>query len=207
MTDVIEPGPRGRRRVRGRLRPGAIAGRTAAARPAPAGLQVVRRADERRVRWRDQRRRRTEWLGQEQPRRRAPLGARRAGPRAALAQGGGRHLGRLREAIRPGHGRRHARARQRGRPAPGRLPGPGARPAAVPQRRERVPAEQAAHPAARPRRPARWRASCRQRLPVHRPGHGRPGAGPAARRNAARCSRRWPGSAGTSVAGARPRSS
>ena len=36
----------------------------------------------------------------------------------------------------------------------------------------------AADPAARPRRPARRRAPGRQRLPVHRPGDGRPGARP-----------------------------
>ena len=44
------------------------------------------------------------------------------------------------------------------------------------QRRERVPAEQAADPAARPGRPAGRGAPRRQRVPVHRPGHGRPGA-------------------------------
>ncbi len=54
----------------------------AAPRPAAPGLQVVRRADRGRVRARDQRGRRAERLGQEQPRRRAALGARRAGPRA-----------------------------------------------------------------------------------------------------------------------------
>ncbi len=75
------------------------------ARPAPGppapGLQVVRRADDRRVRCRDQRGRRAERLGQEQPRRRPALGARRAGPGAPQPQGRGRHLGRLGEAGRP----------------------------------------------------------------------------------------------------------
>ena len=157
----------------------APAGPAAAARPPAAGLQVVRGADQRRVRRRDQRRRRAERLGQEQPRRRPPLGARRAGPGAPVAQGRGRHLGRLGQAGGAGHGRRHPRHRQRGRPAAGRLPGPRARAPAVPLRRERLPPQQAADPAARPRRPARRRAPRRQRVPVHRPGHGRPGARPA----------------------------
>ena len=57
---------------------------------------------------------------------------------------------------------------------------PGARPPPLPQRRERLPPEQAADPAARPRRPARRGPPRRQRLPVHRPGHGRPGTRAAA---------------------------
>ena len=73
------------------------------------------------VRRRDQRRRRAQRLRQEQPRRRAPLGARRAGPGAPIAQGRGRHLGRLGEARRAGHGRRHARPRQRRRAPAGRV--------------------------------------------------------------------------------------
>ena len=56
-----------------------------------------------------------------------------------------------------------------------------ARPAAVPLGRERVPAQPPAHPAARPGRPARRGEPGRQRVPVHRPGHGRPGARAAAR--------------------------
>ena len=79
---------------RQRARDRAASGAASTARPPPPGLQVVRRADERRVRRRDQRGRRTERVGQEQPRRRAPLGARRAGPGAPLAQVRGRHLGR-----------------------------------------------------------------------------------------------------------------
>ena len=55
------------------------------------------------------------------------------------------------------------------------------RPAALPLGRERVPAQPPAHPAARPGRAARRRQPRRQRLPVHRPGHGRPGPGAAAR--------------------------
>ena len=148
--------------------------------PAP-GLQVVRRANERRVRARDQRRRRSERVGQEQSRRCPALGARRAGPGTPLAQVRGRHLGGLREAGRPGDGRRDARHRQRRRPAAGRLPGPRARPAALPLRRERLPPQQEPDPAARARRSARRGASRRQRLPVHRPGHGRPGARAASR--------------------------
>ena len=94
---------------------------------------------------------------------------------------GGRHLGRLGQARRPGHGGRHARARQRRRAPAGRLPGARARPPAVPLGRERLPPQQEPDPAARPGRPARRRAPRRQRLPVHRAGHGRPGPGPAPR--------------------------
>ena len=155
--------------------------RAAPAGPSPARLQVVRRADHDRIRPRDQRRRRAERLGQEQPRRRPALGARRAGPGASLAQGRGRHLGRIGEARRAGDGRRHARHRQRRRPAAGRLPGPRAGSAPVSLGRERLPPQQVPRPAARPGRPARRRAPRRQRLPVHRPGDGRPGAGPATR--------------------------
>ena len=155
--------------------------RAAPARAPSPGVQVVRGADERRVRWRDQRGRRAERVGQEQSRRRAPLGARGAGARPPIPQGRGRHLGRVGEALRPGHGRRHAGPRQQRWAPAGRFPGPRARSPALPQRRERVPPQQAAHPPARPRRPPRWRAPGRQRVPVHRPGHGRPGAGVATR--------------------------
>ena len=54
----------------------------------------------RRVRRRHQRRRRAERVGQEQPRRRAALGPRRAGPGAPHAQVGGRDLRRLGQAPR-----------------------------------------------------------------------------------------------------------
>ncbi len=172
-----------------------------------AGLQVLRRADERRVRWRHQRGGRAQRLGQEQPRRRAALGARRAGAGPSLAQGRGRDLGRLGAPVRAGHGRRDPRPRQRRWPAAGRFPGARARSSAVPLGRERVPAQQAADPPARPRRPARRRASRRQRVPVHRPGHGRPGARAATRGTPARCSRRSPGCGATSAAAARPRNS
>ncbi len=145
-------------------------------RPSAPGLQVVRRADDRRIRWRDQRGRRTERLRQEQPRRRPALVARRAGPGASQPQVGGRDLRRFRQASGARHGRRDARPRQRRRAAPGRLQRPRARPPAVPIGRERLPAQQAARPAARPRRPARRGPPRRQRVPVHRPGNGRPGA-------------------------------
>ena len=169
----------GRRRSRLDDRPGAPP------RPPRPGLQVVRRADAGRVRAGDQRGRRPQRLGQVEPRRRAPLGARRAGPVAPDPQERGRHLGRLREAQRPGHGRRDARPRQRRRAAAGRVQRARARAAAVPQRRERLPAQQAAGAAARPPGPARLGEPRRQRVPVHRPGHGRPGARPAARGAAA----------------------
>ena len=59
-----------------------------------------------------------------------------------------------------------------------------------------------------PRRAARRGPPRRQRVPVHRPGDGGPGAGAPARRSAARCSRRSRACAGTSAAaGARRRSS
>ena len=79
------------------------------------------------------------------------------------------------------HGRRDPGPRQRRRPPAGRLPRPRAGPAAVPLRRERLPAQSPAGPTARSRRPARRSASRRQRVPVHRPGHGRPGARAPAR--------------------------
>ena len=90
------PGPRRATRDRSRPPPGT-------ARP---GLQVVRRAHRRRVRARDQRRHRAQRVRQEQPGRRAPLGARRAGPGPPLAARGGRRLRRLGAPLGPRHGRR-----------------------------------------------------------------------------------------------------
>ena len=181
--------------------------RTAPAGPPVAGVQVVRRADERRVRAGDQRGRRPEWVGQEQPRRRPALGARGAGPGASLAQVGGRHLGGLGEAGRPGDGRRHARPRQRRRPAAGRFPGPRARTSALPVGRERLPPEQvsgsgcATSSICSTRRISPTTPSCSS------------GRGwsirrwPCGRRSAVRCSRRSPASAATNGAAAGPRSS
>ena len=62
---------------------------------------------------------------------------------------------------------------------------PGDRPAALPLRRERLPAQQAARPAARPGGLARRGPPGGQRLPLHRPGHGGPGARAAPRGAAA----------------------
>ena len=171
------------RRERPARRPDGLRVDGAGAAPCPSapGLQVVRRAHRRRVRWRYQRRRRTERIGQEQPRRRPPLVARRAGSGAPQPEVGGRHLRRLRQASRSRHGRRDARPRQCRRSPAGRILGPRARPTALPQRRERLSAQQAACPAARPRRPARRRAPRRQRIPLHRPGHGRSGTSPSPR--------------------------
>ena len=104
----------------------------------------------------------------------------RAGPDAAHAARGGRDLRRLIVAQGDRHGRRDAGDRQRG-PAPARRLRRGRdRSAAVSLGRERVPAQSPADPAARPGRAARRRQPGRQRVPVHRPGHGRPGAGAAA---------------------------
>ena len=86
-----------------------------------------------------------------------------------------------------------ARARQRRRPAAGRVQRGRAGPAAVPLGRERLPAQPPAGPPARPRRPAGQREPRRERVPVHRPGHGRPGAGAA------------PGGAAAAVRGGRRR--
>ena len=198
-----------RRSATRRASDGSAAGRprAAPARAPAAGLQVVRRADERRVRAGHQRRRRAERVGQEQPRRRPALGARRAGPGAPLAQVRGRHLGRLGQARRAGHGRRHARPRQRRRPAAGRLPGPRARPAAVPLRRERLPPEQAAGSgcatsstcSTRRTSPTTPSCSSARAWSTRRWRCGR--------RSAGRCSRRSPASAATSAAAGGPRSS
>ena len=165
------------------------------------GFKSFAERTQRRVRPRDQRGRRAERLGQEQPRRRPALGARRAGPGAPVAQGRGRHLGRLGQARRAGHGRRDARPRQRRRPAAGRLPGPRARPPAVPLGRERLPAQQAARSgcatsstcSTRRTSPTTPSCSSARAWSTRR--------SRSARRSAGRCSRRSPGSAATSDAG------
>ena len=99
---------------------------------------------------RDQRDRGTQRVGQVQSRGRPPLGPRRAGPVAPDPPQRGRDLGRFREAKRAGHGGRDPCPRQRGCPVARRIRGRGARPAPLPVRRERLPAQPAAGPAARP---------------------------------------------------------
>src|SRR3954453_5161742 len=165
----------------GRARDGACP----ADRPARARLQVVCRANHSRIRSGDQCRDRPQRERQEQLGRRPPLDVGRGRTLLADAPCRGRDLRRVIGAPRDGHGRRNARARELGSPAAGRLRAGRAGTAALSIRPKRVPAQSAAHPPARSDRPARRGQPGRQRFPVHRSGHGRPGARAAARRAAA----------------------
>ena len=177
--------------------------------PLPAGprLQVVRRQDGPRVRSGRLGHRRTERLGQVEPRRRDQLGARRAGTsRAPGRPDGRRDLRGQPSAVGARDGRGPTRDRQHGRADPGPDDRDRDQPHDLPLRRERVPDRRSGRPAPR-RAGAAVGVRDRARAP-HRGRSGSAGGGadrPA--RGAAPTSRRQPGSRSTASARSAPNAS